>query len=129
MTERGAGPERLVGSDGRELTGWLGTARPPATRLAADGHWRLFVVERRVPAIAERELAMLQAALTEASRRFTARGEQVRYLRSIFLARQGRLISLFAADDAKTVRAVSEAALIPFASIELAVELPGPGQP
>lgn len=109
--------------------GGRSVARPPRSYRAATAAGSLFLVERRVPAIAVRELAMLQAALTEASQRFTSRGEHVCYLRSIFLARQDRLLSLFAADDAETVRAVNEAALMPFASIEPAVELPGPGQP
>ena len=105
------------------------TARPPISCPAANGSGQLFLVERRVPAIAERELALVQAALTEASQRFAARGEHVCYLRSIFLAREDRLLSLFAAEDAETVRAVNEAALVPFTSIEPAVDLPGPGQP
>jgi hypothetical protein len=109
--------------------GGRSVARPPVSCPAATAARGLFLVERRVPAIAERELAMLQAALTEASQRFRARGEPVCYLQSIFLARQGRLLSLFAAEDAGTVRAVNEAALIPFASIEPAIELPGPGRP
>jgi hypothetical protein len=89
----------------------------------------LFIVERRLPKINQRQLSVLQATLTAAATRFTARGDGVRYLRSIFLARQDRLLSLFTADSLDTVRAVSEASLIPFANIEPAVELPGPGQP
>ena len=86
----------------------------------------LFVVERRLPRISEHQLEVLQAALTGAASRFNSRGDGIRYLNSIFLARTDRVLSLFVADSAETVRALNEAALIPFTSIEPAVELPGP---
>lgn len=86
----------------------------------------LFVVERLLPKIDDHQLTVLQTALTSAASRFGARGDGVRLLGSIFLARQKRLLSLFTADSLESVRAVNEASLIPFASIEPAVELPGP---
>lgn len=89
----------------------------------------LFIVERRLPNIDEQQLAVLQAALTGAAGRFSARGDGVCYLSSIFLKRQERLLSLFMAEDPDAVRAVNEASLVPFASIEPAVELPGLDQP
>jgi hypothetical protein len=100
-------------------------APAPATTAGSPAPAGLFIVERRLPNISQQQLAVLQAALTTAASRFSARGDGVRYLRSIFLARQGRLLSLFAADSPETVRAVNQAALIPFASIEPAIELPG----
>jgi len=87
----------------------------------------LFVVERRLPKVTEEQLAVLLAAVSGAAGRFSARGDGVRYLGSIFVARKEYLLSLFAADGPGTVQAVSQASLVPFASIEPAVELPGPG--
>ena len=103
-----------------------------AARGAAGAHPEsvsLFIVERRLPKINERQLAVVQAALAGAAGRFSARGDGVHYLRSIFLARQERLLSLFMAESLDAVRAVNEAALVPFASIEPGIELPGLGQP
>lgn len=94
--------------------------------LASAG---LFVVERRLPKITDQELAVMQAALTDASRRFSDRGDGVRYLGSVLLARRALLLSFFTADSSDAVRAVNEAALIPFVSIEPAIELPGLTQP
>ena len=100
--------------------GAVGAGRAPAS---------LFIVERRLPKIDDYQLAVLQAALTDAASRFSARGDGVRYLRSIFLPRQERLLSLFMAGTLEAVRAANEAALVPFASIEPAIELPGLAQP
>jgi hypothetical protein len=85
----------------------------------------LFIVERRLPNVSDHQLAVLQAALTGAAARFSARGDGVRYLSSIFLGHQKRLLSLFSAESLEAVRAVNEAALVPFTSIEPALELPG----
>ena len=85
----------------------------------------LFVVERRLPKITDHQLTVLQSALTSAASRFSARGDGVRLVGSIFLARQERLLSVFTAESLEAVRAVNEASLVPFASIEPAVQLPG----
>lgn len=85
----------------------------------------LFAVERRLPRINDHQLSVLHAALTSAASRFSARGDGVRLVGSVFLARQERLLSLFTAESVEAVRAVNEASLVPFASIEPAVQLPG----
>jgi len=102
-----------------------GVRRAGAARATSPS---LFVVERRLPKINDHQLTVLQAALTSAASRFSGRGDGVRLVGSIFLARQQRLLSLFAAESLDAVRAVNEASLVPFASIEPAVQLPGPDQ-
>ena len=97
--------------------------RTPSPRTAG-----LFIVERRLPTIDDHQLMVLQTALTSAASRFSARGDGVRLLGSLFLSGQECLLSLFKADSAETVRAVNEASLIPFAHIEPAVGLPGMGR-
>jgi hypothetical protein len=110
-------------SESGQDTGDLGDG---ATRPASPG---LFVVERRLPKINDHQLTVLQSALTSAASRFSARGDGVRLVGSIFLARQERLLSLFTAESLEAVQAVNEASLVPFASIEPAVQLPGLAQP
>ena len=78
-----------------------------------------FVVERR-PLIVGGALSMLREALTDASRRLTARGQPVRYLRSVSLPDEGRMLCFFEAVSADAVRVVNRNAMAPFISIQVA---------
>jgi uncharacterized protein DUF4242 len=87
---------------------------------------KLFVVDRRLPGITRDALAMLQAALVDASRRLTARDEPIRYLRTTYVSEQGRLLCLFEARTAEAVRVVNETAQVPYSSIAEALDLQPP---
>lgn len=94
------------------------------TRLAGAVPTSLFLVERQLLGITEHQLAMLDTVIAEVTRRFADRGETIRLVRSTFLPRHERLLTLFAAGSSEVVQAVNDAALVPFTSIEPARELP-----
>lgn len=87
---------------------------------------RLFLVEQKLPKITESDLSLLQAALADACVRLTARGQPVSYIRSTFLPRSERLLSLFRAADAEAVRSVSQSSQAPLDHLEVAIDLPVP---
>jgi hypothetical protein len=78
----------------------------------------LFIVERRLLGLTERSAAMLQNTLLLAAARFGPPDGSLRYLWSIFIPGQDRLVSLFAAASLDLVRAASDASLVPFLTIE-----------
>ena len=87
----------------------------------------VFVVERTLPGLTTELLEEAQRCLQRAADRMSAGGEQVRYLRCIFIQEQERCIDLFEAPRAASVRRVSEIAQVPFRSIGRAAEYPAPG--
>ena len=85
---------------------------------------QLYLVEHRLPRITRAELAMLQAALSSACVRLTARGESVSYLGSTFLPASERLLSLFEASSADAVRSATVSSQAPLVGLEVAITLP-----
>jgi hypothetical protein len=83
----------------------------------------LYIVERILPGATMESLEELRRVLEEATREATTEGSPVRHLRSTFTPGDSRCRCLFEAPDAEWVRAVNEAAEIPFSRIALAVEL------
>jgi len=87
-----------------------------------------YIVERNLPGLTDRHRSALQYALGEASRRLSASGSPVRYLGSTFVPTRSRCYCLFEATSADIVRTVNEAALVPYITINEAIELPAPGR-
>lgn len=83
----------------------------------------VFMADRDLPGITMDQLAAAQKAAIDTSQRFTAEGRPVRYLRSMFVPAEAHCMCLFEAGDAETVRAVNEAAKIPFTRIVEAADL------
>jgi len=73
------------------------------------------------------DVRAVQATLVDVSRRVTAGGWPVRYLRSTYVPSQHRWICLFLAADEDAVRRVYELAGVPVAQIVEAVQLAPPG--
>jgi hypothetical protein len=83
----------------------------------------VYMVERDLPGITMEQLASAQKAAVETSRRFTARGEYVRYIRSTYLPDESRCMCLFEAANAQAVEEVNVVAKIPFIRIIEAIDL------
>lgn len=83
----------------------------------------VYMVERALPGITMDQLAAAQKAAIETSNNFTADGKDVRYIRTTFVPGEAHCMCLFEADNADFVRAVNEAAQIPFTRIVEALDL------
>jgi hypothetical protein len=83
----------------------------------------VYLVDRDLPGITLEQLVAAQQAVNETSKRYTAAGKPVRYLRSTFVPEEARCVCLFEAMDPATVQEVNAAAGIPFSRIVLALDL------
>ena len=83
----------------------------------------VYMVERDLTGITMSQLAGAQQAAISTSRRFTADGTPVRYIRSTFVPGESRCMCLFDASNADDVKKVNEAAQIPFSRIVEALDL------
>jgi hypothetical protein len=83
----------------------------------------VFMADRDLPGVTMDQLAAAQKAAIDTSARFTSEGRPVKYLRSTFVPGESHCMCLFEADNAETVRAVNEAAKIPFTRIVEAADL------
>lgn len=86
----------------------------------------VFLVDRYLPGADDASLAGAQRAAMDVSRRFSADGRPLRYLRSTFIPGEERCLCLFEATDAATVAAGNADAGLPFTRIVQASDLPAP---
>jgi hypothetical protein len=83
----------------------------------------VYMVERDLKGITLEDLAAAQRRAIGASQRFSAQGEPVRYIRSVFVPGDGFATCLFEAANADIVKRVNEAAAIPFKRVVEALDL------
>jgi hypothetical protein len=83
----------------------------------------VFMVDRNLPGITKEQLAGAQKAAIETSKKFTAEGKPVRYIRSMFLPEEAHCMCLFEAQNSEHVKQVNEEAKLPFTRIVKAEDL------
>lgn len=88
----------------------------------------IFIVDRRLPGLTLEHVAAARRALAESSRRLSAGGQSVRYVRSTFAPAHGRWLCVFEAASRDLVRRVNEVAQVPFDSIEEALDFEEDGE-
>lgn len=86
----------------------------------------VYMVERDLTGITMPQLAGAQEAAIATSRRFTADGTPVRYIRSTFVPGEARCMCLFDATSADDVKKVNDAAQLPYTRVVEALDLTPP---
>lgn len=85
--------------------------------------FKVYLVDRDLPGITMDQLVQAQQAAISTSRKFTADGIPVRYIRSTFIPGESRLMCLFESGDAGSVKSVNEAAHLPYTRVVEALDL------
>ncbi|HET7465411.1 MAG TPA: hypothetical protein VFL29_01980 [Candidatus Dormibacteraeota bacterium] len=80
-----------------------------------------YLVECSLPVPTEAHRRAMRRAVQQASKRLTAAGSTVIYLGTLFVPARSRCFSLFEAASIDAVRAVNEAALVPYIAINEAI--------
>ena len=83
----------------------------------------VYMVERSLPGVTMDQLAAAQKAAIGTAREFTAKGKNVRYIRSTFVPGEASCMCLFESSSPALVKEVNEAAKIPFTRIVEALDL------
>jgi hypothetical protein len=83
----------------------------------------VYMVQRDLPGITMEQLGAAQKAAIGTAKAFTAKGKNVRYIRSTFVPGEASCMCLFEASSPALVKEVNEAAKIPFTRIVEALDL------
>ena len=83
----------------------------------------VYMVERNLPGIQIDQLAAAQKAAIATGEDMTAKGKQVRYIRSTFVPGDSRCMCLFEANDQTAVKELNDTAKIPYTRIVEALDL------
>ncbi len=83
----------------------------------------IFAADRSLPGITMEQLAGAQKAAIDTCGQFTANGQPVRYIRSMYVPGDDHCLCLFEADDAEVVKAVNDTAGIPYTRVVEAMDL------
>lgn len=83
----------------------------------------VYMVERELPGISMDQLAGAQKAAIDTSKQFTKEGKPVEYIRSMYVPGDDKVMCLFKAENADTVRQVNDKAKIPYKRVVEAMDL------
>lgn len=83
----------------------------------------VYMVERDLPGVTTEQLAAAQKAAIEKGQEMTANGQDIRYIRSIFVPGEAKCMCLFEAANADAVKQLNEEAGIPFTEVKEALDL------